>query len=287
MIVSDLAKDPYGGRVVLLLYGEEKIGKTTTILNMVPKGNLLYLMSFDRGTMKIRLDPKLYQNRTLLAYPDGLKDIRDELEVFRERVKKAVANVGADKVWVVLDTVTDMQDQLLSEARKMDVKQVSLKAAQKKDAGDDEFMRDMTTQLDYGINLAHMAETVNRVLGMPCNVIFVALERTDKENKNRPRIGPRLSGQSYGLVVGKADAILRMTIGEGGARFFQCSPSSEFKAGDRSGNLAAVEPADLPALRTKMLGLDKADPTPTQKGEGDKPATVPTTAAAANTTTSN
>jgi hypothetical protein len=278
MIVSDLAKDPYSGRVVLLLYGEEKVGKTTTVLNMIPQGNLVYMMSFDQGTMKLRLDPSLYQNRILLSYPDGLREIRDDLEVFRERVKKAVANVGAGKVWVVLDTVTHMQDQLLSEARKMDVKQTSLKAAEKKAASaDDEYMRDMTTQLDYGINLAHMNETINRVLSLQCNIVLVALERTDKEFKNRPRIGPRLSGQAYGLIVGAADAIIRLTKNDSEERVLHCAATSDYKAGDRSGQLGAVEPPDLPALRKKMLKI--TDEKTDQKGkEGDAPAATGQTA---------
>jgi hypothetical protein len=255
MLISDLSQDPYGGRVVLMLYGRPKIGKTTAILNMVKdKGQFLYIMSMDKGTMKVRQNPKSYQGKMVVAYPNDLREIRVDLSAMKERITKLVGKVGSAKVWMVVDTVTHMQDILLTESRKIDVNNPSFKNNERRqqDAGD-AYLRDMGTRVDFMVNIGHMTEVGSAVLSMPCNVIFVALEKADKDRKDRPTMAPRLSGQSYGKYMGDVDAILRMDMAGENERIFQCMPTPDFEAGDRSGRLQATEPADLVAIREKML----------------------------------
>jgi hypothetical protein len=194
----------------------------------------------------------------VVAYPSDLREIRVDLAAMKERITKLAAKVGGSKVWMVIDTVSHLQDMLLTESRKIDVNNPSLKANERrqKDEGD-AYLRDMGTRVDFMVNIGHMSEIASAALSMPCNVIFVALEKTDKDRKDRPVIAPRLAGQSYGKYLGDVDAILHMDLGPGeNQRVFHCTSSSDYEAGDRSGRLQAVEQADLVEIRQKMLATE-------------------------------
>lgn len=251
MFVSDLSKDPFGGKIVFVIYSEPKIGKTELLLDMLRKheDQRLYLISADKGDTRVRLDHAPYQGRMAVARPTTLREWRQTMVEVQSLVKSSFAKGRkASDMWVCIDTVTSMQLQLLAEARKLDV---AVGRSGKRGIQDgDEFSRDLLTQVDYNVNLGHMVEVTNELLSLPANIVMMALEK--KGQDGRPAC-PALSGQSKDKIVGDADIIARLVIGEGGKRVLQCQPGDDFTAGDRTGKLAPVERADLYALRQKIF----------------------------------
>jgi hypothetical protein len=231
-------------RLSLLLFGVPKIGKTRVILNIVKQGDYVVLISTDHGTLEVYRNPTLYESRLGVAEVYGLSDMRDALRECKETVQKVIkAGIGANRVWACLDTVTHLQIMLLAEARK-----ISLRNPDSKDTRD-EFVRDITTQADWGINLGLMSEVANMLNSYPCNIINVALER---ENRTTKRPEPSISGQSGDRFKGDADVLIRMVYEKGEGRKFLTSAHEG--AGDRSGVLNEVEEPDLIAIRNKIFG---------------------------------
>jgi hypothetical protein len=131
---------------------------------------------------------------------------------------------------------------LLTEARKMSLKKPETSEDH------DEYMRDITTQADWGINLGLMSEVANMLNSYPCNIVNIALER---ENRTTHRPEPAMSGQSRDRFMGDADLILRLTADNKGRKFHTSVLDG---AGDRSGVLNEVEEPDLIVIRDKIFG---------------------------------
>lgn len=253
--ISDLSHDPFGGRIVYLIYGAWKIGKTDLLLRMLKAhaDEGVILISADKGDTKVRLDSAPYQGRLLIARPTSLHEYRVATAEATKLVAKSKRPAGA--LWCVLDTVTAMQNQLLAEARKLSVS--SAKSGKGRIEEGDEYLRDMTTQVDYNVNLGHMAEITNALMRLPCNIVFLALERKDGPQDGPKTANPSLSGQSRDKVAGDADVIARMVKEDGGERKLLVAPGSGWNAGDRTGKLAAEEPADLWAMHQKIVAKAK------------------------------
>jgi len=232
-------------RMSVLMFGAPKVGKTRTILELVKRGNYVCLMTTDHGTLEVYRNPTLYKGRLVVAEVYTLNDMRNALVEGKEIVKKLIKNgVSPRDIWACIDTVTHLQIMLLLEARK-----VSLKRPDSTDDDRDDYVRDMTTQADWGINLGLMAEVSNMLNSYPCNIINIALEREDRTT-HRP--SPAISGQSQQRLVGDADLILRMAFDPSSGRTFKTSVLDG--AGDRSGILLDTEQPDLLAIRNKIFG---------------------------------
>jgi hypothetical protein len=131
---------------------------------------------------------------------------------------------------------------LLSEARK-----ISLRNPDAKDDRD-EYVRDITTQADWGINLGLMSECANVLNSYPCNIVTICLER---ESRTSRRPEPSISGQSKDRIMGDADLIMRLVVEKDGRKFLTSALDG---AGDRSGVLEEAEKPDLIAIRNKIFG---------------------------------
>lgn len=246
-------------RLSVLMFGSPKVGKTRCVLDLVKRGNYVCLLTTDHGTLEVYRNPDTYKGRLVVADVYTLNDIRNALTEGKEIVKRLIkVGVNPKDTWVCIDTLTHLQILLLTEARR-----ISLKRPESSTDDRDEYMRDMTTQTDWGINLGLMSEVANMLNSYPCNIVNIALE---KEDKVTHRASVAMSGQSRDRFCGDADLILRVCRDKQGKKF---QTSIMDGAGDRSGMLGDVEEADLIAIRDKIFGSQqiKQQPTDEQKGQ--------------------
>lgn len=258
MFTTNLGESKYAGRIYVMLYGPPKIGKTRAILQLASKAaghkHMLVYLSFDHGLIEMHARSSDYQGRVAVEEDiRRLKDVRKALDAARSWVSRIAKKVDRTKIWVVADTLTHLQIRLLAEARRVNVRQGK---------SGDEYVREMVTEVDWGVNLGHMSEVADALDAMPCNVVTVALERDEKiDRKETGYKVPAISGQSYSRFTGDADAILRVTKGKSGRRYFR--PMH----GDRLGALAEREPADLALIQAKLNGTFEPEPENDEAGQ--------------------
>ena len=263
-VMSNFEDQPLAERVYLHIFGPPKIGKTKLVLDLVEKEkNVVLMLSTDGGwRMQVAQNRSGFSKRLYVADANDLTDIREGLRVMRMKAENGVRKLDPSSVWFVFDTVTHAQTKLMEEARKINIKNPGAKDHR------EEFVRDATTEIDWGVNLGHMGEIANALVGMPCNVIAVSLEK--EQSVNRSKTGtmiPAISGQSGSRFLGDADAVLRLEQGEDDERVLIPYIDGNLR-GDRSGNLGEVEPANLANIRDKMLGLGQYD----KRGDGENTA---------------
>lgn len=243
----------------MLIYGKPKIGKTSLLLRLVQPwegvlvkdgGPIVFLISADKGTKQIQLDPQKYQGRIKIAYPDTLSDWRRTAAEVFERVSNARKIKAAKDIWVCIDTVGHMQNMLLAEARTIEARDARQKKGTKPE---DAYLREMTTRVDYGINLCHMGELSNSFLRTPANIVMLAVEREKADANGRKEHSVSLSGQSHDKIIGDADVFARMVL-DNDKRMFLLRAGSNYDAGDRTGRLDNKEPADLAHVYEKIFG---------------------------------
>ena len=242
---------------------------TSLLVNLLDQttDHVVYLMSVDKGNKRISMAAEKYGGRMALDFPTRLKEFRKSINEVAQRAGAVAAKRGAGKVWVVVDTVTHMQMFLMAEARTFDVKESnkpSGKAPSQPPGEDEIYVRDMTTRADYNINLTHMVELSNQILKIPCNIVFMALEKQFKSEKTGNEVTMvALSGQSKDKILGDSDIIARMVEGGGGSRVFITAPGNGVEAGDRNGKLGTSEPADLLKMYNKIYGTGTAEQSTT------------------------
>jgi hypothetical protein len=233
-----------------LMYGRPKVGKTRCALDVVRKGHYMVLLSFDRGARPhLMREPQVFNGKVALAEPGGLVETREAVNEAGEKVRKLVkAGIPSGKIWVVVDTITHLQMRLMQEARKID----QAKPAHE-DRESEDFLRDYQTQIDWGINLTLMGEQASRLTSYGCNLVYIALEKSERPKNQPEKSAPSLSGQSKDRFTGDVDVILHMTQDDNGNRYFETNYSGG--GGDRTGELAPREPADLIHILNKCSGL--------------------------------
>lgn len=273
-VMSNFDDQPLAETVYLHLFGPPKIGKTKMILDLVEKHrDVVLMLSTDRGwRLRVRQNPAIFSKRLYVADVDSLSDIREGLKIMRMKADKGVRQLHPSKVWFVMDTITHAQTKLMEEARKINIKNP------RADENREEFVRDATTEVDWGVNLGHMGEIANALVGMPCNIIAVSLEK--EQSVNRSKTGtmiPAISGQSLTRFMGDADAVLRVDRGDTKNDRVLIPYVDGDLTGDRSGLLEEVEPGDLAMIRDKMLRLgafqdDDDDGEETADSEVTEPA---------------
>jgi hypothetical protein len=165
------------------------------------------------------------------------------------KVRKLIkAGIEPSKIWVVVDTLTHLQYQFLQEARKIDQKDPSHSDRSKED-----FVRDFTQQIDWGINLTLMGELADDLNMLPANKLYIALEKSITPKNQPERCVPAISGQSKERFTGDADAILHLVM-DGNERSLQTGFADG--GGDRYSRLAAQEPVDLTHIHDKIFGVE-------------------------------
>jgi hypothetical protein len=207
----------------------------------------MIMVSTDHGLLHVSKNPEAFNKRLAVANPRNLKDVRKTMKELRRKVDKLLASgQPPQRLWVVVDNLSHLQTRLMKEARKV---QVEGSARTGRGTMDTEYQREMTTDVDYGVNLGHMVEIADELDTLNCNVAILCLEKAEygKDRKTTGKMLPSLSGQPAVRFTGDADVILHMKKDKAGARYFE-------NKGDRSGLLADVEPADLAYIVSKMHG---------------------------------
>lgn len=253
---------PGQGTLNILLFGRPKLGKTRAALDLVRhEGHYLILISCDKGArVHLHREPKVFGGKVALSEPRGLVEIRKAVHEGAMKVRQLIKKgVEPGQIWIVVDTLTHMQFQFLQEARKIDQKDPT-----HEDRRDEDFARDFTTQVDWGINLTLMGEQADMLNTLPCNKIYIALEKTEKPKGQSEKPAPALSGQSMHRFTGDADAILHM-VQDNDERYFETDYAGG--GGDRYGLLEGREPSDLLGIYNKIFGVigDNKKPVATEE----------------------
>ena len=243
-------------RLTMLLYSAPRLGKTTALLQIPATGEILYVLSTDAG-LRAALSGTAEEvtriNKNMrVTYATGLLDIRRDLSYLSQQIPVLISKgVKPWKIWVALDTVTHLQQHFLSETRTI---QVGTKGATGNPQVGETYVRDATVQVDYGILNAWMNEIVNGIMRLPCNVVFIALEKSDDKKKT---MYPALVGQSADKVAGDVDVIAYLIDNGKGGRELKLKTDPRWLCGFRGkpGLLADTEGPDLLALRDKYLRI--------------------------------
>jgi hypothetical protein len=233
----------------ILMFGQPKIGKTHAALDIVRKDpeSFIMLLSFDKGSRPLlHREPEVFSGKVALAEPKGLKEIRRAIYETGMKVRKLIkAGVQPSKIWIVVDTITHLQYQFMQEARRINQSDPT-----SQDRKTEDFARDFTTQIDWGINLTLMGEQADDINMLPANKLYIALEKTIQPKNQPERCVPAVSGQSKERFTGDADAIIHLVM-EKGERMFVTG--FEDGGGDRFSRLDPKEPVDLNALHKKIF----------------------------------
>lgn len=93
-----------------------------------------------------------------------------------------------------------------------------------------------------------MSEVANVLESVPCNVITIALEKEEREERRSTgRIISAISGQSYNRFVGDADVVLHLDMDDKDRRYLSVH-------GDRSGLLESkINSTDLKLVQKAMM----------------------------------
>ena len=273
--ITNHEQDPHRGRLTYLIYGWWKTGKTSLLLRMLKEHSdqVVYLLSADKGDKQVSLTPRAFPTLAI-ARPTTLGEWRADVKEVADRVDRLISQKKrkAHNIWVAVDTISHCQVQLLAESRKLAVSVA--RSGKGRIESDDEYVRDALTQVDYNVNLGHMAEITNALGRLPCNVVYIALERREKSDEGANPKGfatPSLSGQALDKIAGDADVVARLVADDAGKRTLHIAPGSMWTAGDRTGRLSATEPADIWALHQKWLGALPAEPEPAPAVSGPVP----------------
>ena len=230
-------------KVYLHLYGSPKVGKTRTVLKLVEDHrDFMVMISTDNGLFWVRQEPHLFEKRLAVASPTNLKELRADLESGVMRVKQLLRKkVNPSRIWFVIDNLTHLQQRLLVEARKVKLKGAGAEIA-------DEMIREVATEFDWNVNLGHMSEVASVLETVPCNVITIALEKEERDERRATgKIISAISGQSYNRFVGDADAVLHLDVDEKDNRFLSVH-------GDRSNKLPSkLAETDLKLIQADMM----------------------------------
>jgi hypothetical protein len=257
--ITDFSQDPFKDQFVVGIHGKPGSGKTTAILDLARCGQFVFLVSIDRGTSRVRLDPRPYKGRLAVAYPQSNEEIKDVARITVEEKVPGLIKKGVpgERIWICVDTATHLQQKLLHEVREFDIMHPEARTRLRRDSKN-EFSRrilDFTTDLDWNVNAGMMNALSEILLRNPVNIVFTFLEKNGNDSKQRYRAIPALQGSSQVKFVGDLDVLLHLYVGPGGERVFHTRTSLAWDAKDRFGVLDENEPfvrvedgAKVPAL---------------------------------------
>jgi len=250
--ISDLKK--LYRRISVLLYGKTRIGKTTMLLDIIRNGEILFAISTDKGLMDAMTEAEWekYDENVRVSLSKGIVELRKDLALMHKKIMKMVnGGVPPHEIWFIIDTLTHMQADLLTECRTIAVG----KGSGNPTVGGT-VLRDAVQQVDYGILFAWMNEIVSGCMNLPCNVVFIALEKTDRDAE--PRIQPALTGQSSAKVAGDVQVIAHLEHSgkKGRDRALRVHANGECVAGTRGDKNLFKEyiKPDLLEIRDTLIG---------------------------------
>lgn len=224
----------------ILLYGR-RVGKTRAVLRIAEAGDYVFLASTDHGAVEGYVNRDKYKRHVRIYEIYNFEDMLRALKDAKKTIHEKLEDVPLSKVWFVLDTVTHLQLQLLTEARK---------AAVGSPGGGvtiEDYVRNVAEYAASDTNFALMSECADLMAALPCNGISVCLEKNESVF-NPP--APALNGNAAYRWLGDAHVILRMIETKEGRFFLTSAPEG---GGDRFNILSEREKADLGNVQKKIM----------------------------------
>lgn len=259
----NLANDPFHDRLIVGIYGTAGSGKSTLALDLAKAGECVYLFSFDYGYGRAAKDPSKYK-RLLPIVIEGTPEevVRDAAEgcppsftrtlyrrmaeVVEVRIPALMAKgVPASSIWIVLDTVSHMQSRLLHEGQMEQIRQ-GANTTFRAGKGDDgragklpEWVRsELLTTPEWGANLSIMGGIADFLMQSKANLLYLFLEKGDRNVKDQVRVVPAVQGASYQRYTGDVDVLLWLSAAaDGRGRVLRSQSTSKWEAKDRYGRL--------------------------------------------------
>jgi len=262
MFMKDLANDPYGNRSTIFVYGQGGVGKTSLLFDLAgrpERRDFVFILSTDHGTIRAsreaKASPEKYKGRLAIAHPTNLDEFRKAMTEVEEKVATLRKhNIDSSNIWVAVDTLTHLQQNLMQECHAMRVAHEEVKERRGKKTERAPIELEYMAKVDYGLNLAQMTQVAHRMFALQANIVYIALEKTEWDRNENKIAVPSMSGQSVTRFIGDCNVVARMEIVEAdGTRRLQCQKTSSVEAKDRLGLLEKYEPADLVALRDRLL----------------------------------
>jgi len=217
-----ISKPADEGIINMLIYGEPGVGKTRLAgsASAVEEMSPVLVWDFEGGTLSLAQD-----------YPD-VEVARVTSWTAVDKLYGALYNNNPYKT-IILDS--------LSEIQKFSMAPVTKDVVAKDSSRDP----DIASVREWGKNGEQMRRLVRALRDLPCNTIFTALSREEKdEHSGMTKIRPALPGQMKGEVAGYVDIVAYMykkevrTGGEREMKTLLLTQGTERQvAKDRSGQL--------------------------------------------------
>lgn len=202
----------------------------------------LLIIDVDGGvsTLRKRQDIDVLQAR---KYSDLISIYRDLYNAIPSDGKKYPYGT------IAIDTFSELQQQDLSEIMKLMYRI------------NDKLDPDIPDQRGYGKSLAHMREMCRLFRDLPCNTIFTAHSRSERDNNMRLINYPAFTGQLRVVIPNFLDIVgyyRAESDGEGVKRLLQFQRTDTVVAKDRTGAFDAVEiNPTIPMLWDKLQESNK------------------------------
>lgn len=208
-----------------LIYGDPGVGKTRLAgsASAVPEMSPVLMWDFEGGTLSLTED-----------YPDvEVARLTSWLAV--DRLYGSLYDKNPYKT-IIVDS--------LSETQKFSMSQIMRQVVEKDSSRDP----DIASVREWGKNGEQMRRLVRALRDLPCNTIFTALAREEKdEHSGVTKIRPALPGQMKGEVAGYVDIVAYMykkEVRSGGEREMKTllltQGTERQVAKDRSGQLPPI-----------------------------------------------
>ncbi len=238
----------------ILVHGATKVGKTRLAATTGDPRRTIILAA-EPGLLSLRdQDIRVYEMDTIETLYGAIAWLED------------LARKGKLKgVWVILDSASDIAERLLRTLKTTPGPNGKL----------------MDPRHAYGEVMDGMTEVIKRLRALPCNTVCIAQQERVEKPDGTTSYGASLPGQKLSSKVGyNFEIVLAMHAARRGdevVRWFQTVADGRFEAGDRSGVLDPMEPADLGHIAHKILATVATPPspvTPEPSESAEAPATT-------------
>jgi phage nucleotide-binding protein len=176
--------------VNILFYGEPGVGKTvlcgssSVVDGMAP----VLFVDVEGGTLSLK-------DHYPLVDTVRITDWQDMVKVY-DSLRKGEGGYQT----VVLDSITEVQ--------KFSMNEIMRRLVAKEPDSDP----DVPGMREWGKNIEQMRRLVRNFRDLPMNVLFTALEATDKDDRGRRKTYPSLPGKLAGEVPGFVDIVIYMYV---------------------------------------------------------------------------
>lgn len=214
----------------VVVYGGYKVGKTRLSLTT---GEPTLVISVEDGMLSCAGEDsvdfvELKKHSDIKAF---IKDFREDK-----------SGVYAKYKWLFLDTITELGQNLYPPLKEKMDKEAIANGAKGSDG-----------RQVWGKFGEMIGDIVKDMRSLPVNTCILA-HPAEKEVDGIEKRTVDVYGKTGARIIGWIDEILYMHLDEDGKEVFLTKSTDRTVAGDRSGKLEKIEPANLGLIRKKILG---------------------------------